>query len=167
MQIAVCPGSFDPVTNGHLDIIGRAARLFDKVVVGVFESMDKKPLFSLEERVKYIQLAVEKDLKLDNVEVESFETLLVEFAQKHGASAIIKGLRAVSDFEHEFQMTQFNQKLDPSIETVFMIANTQYGYLSSSAVKEIAMFGGCVEGLVTSEVREGLRKVFQAKKGGH
>ncbi len=161
MKIAVCPGSFDPVTSGHLDVIERGARLFGKVVVGVFEKTGKTPLFSLNKRVNFIESAIKENLCLNNVEVESFNTLLIDFAHKHGACAIIKGLRAVSDFEHEFQMAQFNRKLDPSIETIFMMASSQYAYLSSSAVKEIAKFGGRIEGLVTPEVEKGLRKVFE------
>ncbi len=166
MKAAICPGSFDPITNGHLDIIERASHLFDKVVVGVFVNTVKTPLFSLEERVNFIKLAVKDNLKVSNVEVESFDSLLVDFAEKHGACAIIKGLRAVSDFEHEFQMAQFNQKLDPDVETIFMMASSQYAYLSSSAVKEIAKFGGCVKGLVPSDAEEGLRKFFKDRRRG-
>ncbi|MDO8885344.1 pantetheine-phosphate adenylyltransferase [Candidatus Oleimmundimicrobium sp.] len=161
MKVAVCPGSFDPITSGHLDVIERGAYLFEKVVVGVFEKTEKNPLFSLDERIGFIESAIKENSKLSNVEVESFNSLLIDFAHRHKACAIIKGLRAVSDFEHEFQMAQFNRKLDKSIETIFVMASPKYAYLSSSAVKEIAKFGGCIEGLVTKEVEKGFRKVFK------
>ncbi|MDI6799181.1 MAG: pantetheine-phosphate adenylyltransferase [Actinomycetota bacterium] len=160
MNIAVCPGSFDPVTSGHLDIISRASRLFDRVIVGVYTNAKNDPLFTLDERLTFIRQAIEGDRTLSNVKVESFNSLLVNFARNHGASAIVKGLRAVSDFEHEFQMAQLNLKLEPKIETIFMMASTKYAYLSSSAVKEIAKFSGCVDGLVTEEVKIGLKKAF-------
>ncbi len=162
MKIAVCPGSFDPVTSGHLDIITRSAKLFDQVVVGVYRNAKNDPLFTLDERVSFIRNAIENDTNLKNVKVESFNSLLVDFAKKHEASAIIKGLRAVSDFEHEFQMAQLNLKLEPGIETIFMMASPKFAYLSSSAVKEIAKFSGCVDGLVTEEVKSGLRRVFSS-----
>lgn len=157
MRIAVYPGSFDPITNGHLDIIERAAQLYDEVVVGVAKNTRKSPLFSLKDRIRFAGNAL---AHLKNVRIESFNCLLVEFARRHDAHSIIKGLRAVSDFEHEFQMAQLNRKLDPSIETMFMMASPEYAYLSSSAVKEIAEYGGCLEGLVPPEVEEGLRKSF-------
>lgn len=160
MQVAICPGSFDPITVGHLDVIERAAKLYDKVVIGVAQDANKKPLFSLEDRVKFISNSVSK---LENVEVEAFDSLLVQFARKHKARTIIKGLRAVSDFELEFQMAQVNHYLDISIETVFMMASPKYAYLSSSAVKEIASYGGSVEGLVTTEVEIALKEFFKKK----
>lgn len=149
MRIAVYPGSFDPVTNGHLDIITRGAKVFDKLIVGVLVNVDKKGLFDIEERVELIK-KVTKDL--DNVEVVSFKGLLIDFMKVHNASVILKGLRAVSDFEYEFQMALMNNKLDPEVETVFMMTSAQYSYLSSSAVKQVAKFGGCIEGLVPDEV---------------
>jgi pantetheine-phosphate adenylyltransferase len=158
MQVAICPGSFDPITVGHLDIIERAAKLYDKVVVGVATDASKKPLFSLQDRVKFINNSV---AKVENVEVEAFDSLLVGFARKHQARTIIKGLRAVTDFEHEFQMAQLNHYLDNSIETVFMMASPKYAYLSSSAVKEIAAYGGSVKGLVTPEVEIALKELFE------
>jgi pantetheine-phosphate adenylyltransferase len=158
MQAAICPGSFDPITVGHLDIIERAAKLYDKLIVGVATDATKKPLFSLHERVKFISNSVSK---FRNVEVEAFDSLLVEFARKHEARTIIKGLRAVTDFEHEFQMAQLNHYLDNTIETVFMMASPKYAYLSSSAVKEIAHYGGSVRGLVTAEVELALREFFK------
>ncbi len=156
MQIAVCPGSFDPITIGHLDIIERASKIYDKVIVAVAINTSKQPTFTLEERLKFIKQGISG---LANVEVEAFDCLLVELARKHDAHTIIKGLRAVTDFEHEFQMAQLNHYLDNTIETVFMMANPQYAYLSSSAVKEIASYGGLVEGLVTPEVELALKKI--------
>lgn len=161
MRVAVCPGSFDPITNGHLDIIDRACYLYDRVVVGVAVNPEKKPLFKVEERVRFIERALEDR---DKVVVEPYDTLLVDFARKCKARVIIRGLRAVSDFEREFQIAQFNKKLDPTIETVFMMASPQYAYLSSSVVKEIAKYGGCVRGLVPEEVEEELYAKFVERK---
>ena len=155
MRRALCPGTFDPVTNGHLDVIDRAAGLFDEVVVAVALSPDKGggPLFTLEERVGFIEDEVRR---LGNVVVRSFDGLLVECAQENDARVIIKGLRAVTDFEREFQMAQLNYGLDPSIETMFIMSIPEYAYLSSSAVKEIARYGGTVKGLVPDVVCEAL-----------
>ncbi|MDI6822117.1 MAG: pantetheine-phosphate adenylyltransferase [Actinomycetota bacterium] len=163
MRVAVCPGSYDPITTGHLDIIERALNLYDKVVVGIAKSPPKKPLFSLEERIRF---ATNATSGMKNVVVDTFDTLVVEFARKHNAHVIIRGLRAVSDFEHEFQMAQLNRKLDPTIETLFMMASPECAYLSSSAVKEIAEYGGCVKGLVPSEVEESLLKIHSPSKRG-
>ncbi|MBI4744879.1 MAG: pantetheine-phosphate adenylyltransferase [Actinobacteria bacterium] len=157
MKIAVCPGSFDPITSGHLDIIERATFLYDKIIVAVAKNTLKKPLFSVEERMKFAEEAV-KNFK--GVEVKLFDCLLVEFAQKNQAQVIVRGLRAITDFEHEFQMAQLNRKLDRNIETIFMMASPEYGYLSSSAVKEIAKFNGQIEGLVPKEVEISLRRLF-------
>lgn len=162
-MVAIVPGSFDPITTGHLDVIKRATQLFDRVVIGVAKNPGKRTLFSIEERVRFVEEAT-KDTK--GVSVEIFDTLLVEFARKHGAHAIIKGLRAVSDFEHEFQMAQLNRELDPSMETIFVMASTEYAYLSSSAVKEIAEYQGSVKGLVPDVVEESLREKFAGLKGG-
>lgn len=145
MRRAVYPGSFDPITNGHLDIIKRAANVFDEVVVGVLINPDKKGLFNNEERVELIERSI---ANLPNVKVESFSGLLIDFMKEKGAKVIVKGLRAVSDFEYEFQMSLMNNKLDPTIETVFMMTNSKYSYLSSSSVKQVATFGGCIKGLV-------------------
>ncbi|MHB1016378.1 MAG: pantetheine-phosphate adenylyltransferase [Coriobacteriia bacterium] len=155
MNRALCPGTYDPVTNGHLDVIERAAAIFDEVVVGVALSPDKGggPLFDLEERVAFIEGALSH---LDNVVVRPFDSLLVEFAQEMDAKAIIKGLRAVTDFEREFQMAQLNYRLDQSVETMFIMSVPEYAYLSSSAVKEIARHGGSVVGLVPDTVCEAL-----------
>lgn len=155
MRRALCPGSFDPVTSGHLDIIERAASLFDEVVVAAALSPDKGggPLFTIDERVGFIRDAV---AHLTNVVVRPFDTLLVEFAQMNDAHVIIKGLRAVTDFEREFQMAQLNYRLDESTETMFIMSIPEYAYLSSSAVKEIAQHGGSVRGLVPDAVCEAL-----------
>jgi pantetheine-phosphate adenylyltransferase len=153
--VAVCPGSYDPVTNGHLDIISRAARVFEKVVVGVVNNPVRKqtPLFSAEERCRFI-LDATRDL--GNVEVEVFASLLVEFARDNGANAIVKGLRAISDFEYEFEMAQLNRKLDPGIESIYIIASPHYSFLSSTGVKEMATFGGDVSDLVPEPVAAAL-----------
>jgi pantetheine-phosphate adenylyltransferase len=152
---AVCPGSYDPVTNGHVDIITRASHVFEKVVVGVVNNPVRKqtPLFSAEERRQFI-LDATRDL--GNVEVEVFASLLVEFARDNGASAIVKGLRAISDFEYEFEMAQLNRKLDPEIESIYIIASPHYSFLSSTGVKEMATFGGDVSDLVPEPVAAAL-----------
>lgn len=148
-KIAVYPGSFDPVTNGHLDIIQRAANIFDKVVVAVLENPLKNPLFTKEERVSMLK---EVTYSFENVEIDSFTGLLIHYMNTKNAKVIIKGLRAVSDFEYEFQMALLNSKLDSQIETLFMMTNNKYSYLSSSAVKQIAMFGGCIRELVPDSI---------------
>ncbi|AWI03956.1 pantetheine-phosphate adenylyltransferase [Clostridium drakei] len=149
MRTAVYPGSFDPITNGHLDIIKRSSKVFDELVVGVLINPQKKGLFDIEERVELIKRAV-KDIP--NVKVESFSGLLINFLRQKNAKVIVKGLRAVSDFEYEFQMSLMNSKLDPNIETVFMMASSGNSFLSSSSVKQVAMFGGCIKGLVPDSV---------------
>ncbi|ACD53772.1 pantetheine-phosphate adenylyltransferase [Clostridium botulinum] len=149
MKVAVYPGSFDPITNGHLDIIERGSKVFDKLIIGVLVNVDKKGLFEIEERVELIK-KVTKHIK--NVEVISFNGLLIDFLKAYNAKIILKGLRAVSDFEYEFKMALMNNKLDPDIETVFMMTSAQYSYLSSSSVKQVAKFGGCIEGLVPKEI---------------
>lgn len=150
-RIAVYPGSFDPITNGHIDIIRRSSRTFDKVYVAVLVNGSKKPLFSIEERMDFIK-RVTKDL--DNVEVDTFSGLLVDYMLKKKAGIIIKGLRAVSDFEYEFQMALMNHKLSKDIETLFMMTSARYQYLSSSIVKEVARHGGCLDGLVPDEMKD-------------
>ena len=156
-RTAVCPGSYDPVTNGHLDIIARAARVFDRVVVGVVNHPVRKAktLFTAEERRAFVLQATRK---LENVEVEVFDTLLVDFAQKHGASAFVKGLRAISDFEYELEMNQLNRKLAPNIESMYLMASPQFSFLSSSGVKEMATFGASVADLVPDGVSEALQE---------
>jgi pantetheine-phosphate adenylyltransferase len=154
---AICPGTYDPVTNGHLDIITRAARVFDRVVVGVVNQPVRKQttLFTGEERRDFIQHAVLQN-QLDNVTVAVFSSLLVEFARDQGAGAIVKGLRAISDFEYEFEMNQLNRKLAPEIESVYIIASPEYSFLSSTGVKEMATFGGNVSDLVPEGVAQAL-----------
>ena len=151
----VCPGSYDPVTNGHVDIITRAASNFEKVVVGVVNNpvRKSKTLFTADERRDLIRQATEH---LENVEVEIFSTLLVEFARDQGAAAVLKGLRAISDFEYEFEMAQLNRKLDPEIESLYVIASPHYSFLSSTGVKEMATFGGDVSDLVPEPVSRAL-----------
>jgi pantetheine-phosphate adenylyltransferase len=149
---ALCPGTFDPVTNGHLDVIGRAAELFETVIVAVVENPSKTPLFSVDERVRLIEEAL-KDLS--NVRVGSFRGLLVDHARSEGASVIVKGLRAISDYEYEIQMAQMNQRIG-QIDTLFMATSPKWSFLSSSLVREVARFGGEVEGLVPDHVRKRL-----------
>ncbi|RJQ54267.1 MAG: pantetheine-phosphate adenylyltransferase [Actinobacteria bacterium] len=158
-SIAVCPGTFDPVTNGHMDIIDRAAKLFDTVVIGVAKSPAKCPLFSLEERLRFVEDAIGER---SGVRVEAFDELLVDFAKRHDSRSVIKGLRATSDFEREFQMAQFTRRLDPEVETLFMMATPEYMFLSSSAVKEIASYGGSVRGLVPEAVETALFSKYQS-----
>jgi pantetheine-phosphate adenylyltransferase len=157
---AICPGSYDPVTHGHLDIITRASEVFDRVVVGVVNQpvRKQKTLFSAEERVGFIQAQIGS---LRNVQVMPFATLLVDFAREHKANAIVKGLRAISDFEYEFEMNQLNRKLAPDIESIYMFASPQYSFLSSSGVKELAMFGGDLTGLVPDEVAARLEEALK------
>jgi pantetheine-phosphate adenylyltransferase len=147
----VCPGSYDPVTNGHLDIIARASSAFERVIVGVVNNplRKQKTLFTAEERQAFIE---EATAELGNVEVRVFSNLLVEFAREQGATAIVKGLRAISDFEYEFEMAQLNRKLDPGIESIYMISSPHYSFLSSTGVKEMATFGGDVSDLVPAPV---------------
>lgn len=151
MKIAVYPGSFDPITNGHLDIIKRASKVFDKVIVSILVNSSKTPCFEMEERRALIERVMGD---LPNVEVDCFEGLLVNYVRKKGAHVIIKGLRAISDFEYEFQMALANTKIAPDIETLFMMTNQEYSYLSSSIVKELASLGGSLEGLVPDEIMQ-------------
>ena len=154
-RVAVCPGSYDPVTNGHLDIIERAARIFGRVIVGVVDQPLRKSqtLFTAEERRGFLLQATQK---LDNVEVDTFDTLLVDFARKHGARSLVKGLRAISDFEYEFEMNQLNRKLAPDIESVYLMASPEYSFLRSTGVRELATFGADIEDLVPEGVAQAL-----------
>jgi pantetheine-phosphate adenylyltransferase len=156
-RVAVCPGSYDPVTNGHVDVIGRAARLFDKVIVGVVDVQVRKqaPLFTAQERKQMLEEALDANGH-DNVEVKVFSNLLVEFARENGAIAIVKGLRAISDFEYEFEMNQLNRKLADDIESVYVFASSDYSFIRSTGVKEMATFGGDVSNLVPPHVAEAL-----------
>jgi pantetheine-phosphate adenylyltransferase len=161
---AICPGSYDPVTNGHVDVIRRAAGIFERVVVGVVrEPSHKGLLFTVDERVEFLRDAL---AEIENVEVEVFSELVVDFARRWGARTMVKGLRAISDFEWEFQMHHLNQTLAPEIETMYLIANSQYSFVSSSGVKEIASFGGNVEELVPAPVARRFRELFPAPRPG-
>jgi pantetheine-phosphate adenylyltransferase len=156
-SIAVCPGSYDPVTNGHLDVIRRASSLYDEVVVAVVNRSVRKSsaLFGIEDRLAFIERAT---ADLPGVRVEPFSTLVVDFARSVGARAIVKGLRAISDFEYELEMNQLNRRQDPEIESVYLMASPQYSFLSSSGVKELATFGGKIDDLVPEEVARRLQE---------
>lgn len=159
-RIAVYPGSFDPVTFGHLDIIRRAAKQFDTLIVAVLNNLTKSPLFSVEERTGLLR-EVTKDLP--NVEIDSFRDLLVRYMRSRNAQVSVRGIRSVTDFEYELQMASTNRQLDEGIETIFMMTNPKYSYLSSSIVKEIAKFDGAVSDLVPPAVEAALRRKFAAK----
>lgn len=145
MQIAVCPGSFDPVTNGHVDIFERASAIFDEVVIGVFHNPNKKPMFTMEQRVELLKEAT-KHIK--NIRVEAFSGLLNEYVKQQNANVIIRGLRATKDFEYEYQRALLMKKIDSEIETVFMMTSHEYSFISSSGIKELAKFNGNIKGLV-------------------
>ena len=153
MHTALCPGSFDPPTNGHIDVIERAARYFDSVVVAVIANPSKQPMFSVEERTTMLSDAL---AHVDNVEISSFDGLLVDFARSRQLSIVVKGLRAVSDFEYELQMAQMNSALEPGLDTMFVTAKPSWAFLSSSLVKEVARYGGSIEGLVPPGVAKAL-----------
>ncbi|MDQ4040851.1 MAG: pantetheine-phosphate adenylyltransferase [Actinomycetota bacterium] len=159
-RIAICPGSYDPITNGHLDVINRAAAMYDELIVAVVDVPIRKgkTLFSTAERVAFVERAT---TELGNVRVEPFSNLVVDFARAKGAMAIVKGLRAISDFEYEFEMHQLNRKQAPEIESVYLMASPQYSFLSSSGVKELATFGGDVDDMVPPGVVERLKEELQ------
>lgn len=160
MKIALYPGTFDPVTLGHLDIIRRAAGVCDKLVIGVLPNSAKRPWFSVEERIELIK-KVTSDL--DNVEVESFDGLTVDFGKKISASVIVRGLRAITDFEYELQIAQINHRLNPDIDTIFFTTSVEYSYVSSSIAKEVASYGGDVSGLVPHEIIDDLFKKHKSR----
>jgi pantetheine-phosphate adenylyltransferase len=151
---AIYPGSFDPVTNGHLDLIARGARIFDRLVVAVLQNLDKEPLFPATERVQMLR---EVTSEWPNVEVDLFDGLLVDYVRRQNAQVILRGIRAISDYEYELQMALMNRRLEPSVETVFMMPAERYSYLSSRLVREVAKLGGNIEGLVPAPVVERLR----------
>ncbi|MFD2208718.1 pantetheine-phosphate adenylyltransferase [Virgibacillus halophilus] len=156
-RLAVCPGSFDPITNGHLDIIERGAKIFDRVTVAVFNNQSKSPLFTVEERLALIEASTRH---LPNVSVDASNGLLIDYAKKKNAQVVLRGLRAVSDFEYEMQITSANRKLDPDVETLFMMTNNQYSFLSSSIIKEIAKYGSNVSDLVPEPVVTALQNKY-------
>lgn len=160
-RTAIYPGTFDPITNGHLDIIRRAVKIFDTVIVAVAHNEGKNPLFGIEERVSMVREAVRD---IPGVEVDAFHSLIIEYCQKKKAVALIRGLRAVSDFEYEFQMALMNRKLDKDVESVFLMPKEKYSYLSSSLIKEIAAFGGDISCMVPETVHNRLTRKFAEKK---
>lgn len=157
MAIAICPGSFDPITLGHLDIIKRASSIFDELIVGVYDRPGKRLLFSTEERVQMIQQSI---AHLKNAKAQSYSGLTVDFAKKVGAQVLVRGLRMSSDFEREFEMAMMNKKLAPELELVCFMASLQYQFLSSSLLKEVAQLGGCLEEMVPGHVAKALRRKF-------
>lgn len=161
MVLAIYPGSFDPVTNGHLDIIDRASKVFDRLIVTVLENPRKIPTFSMDEKVKMLNKIV---APYHNVEVDSYRGLLIDYAKKRGARIIIKGLRAISDFEFEFQMALTNRKLNCEVETMFMMTNNMYSFISSGIVKEVAGYGGDIRDLVPAEVYDMIIQKFASYK---
>jgi pantetheine-phosphate adenylyltransferase len=159
-KIAIYPGTFDPVTNGHIDLIKRTLKIFDEVIIAVAPSQKKQPLFTVEERLKLIKQSIRE---IKGARVESFASLLVEYAKSRRSVAIVRGLRAVSDFEYELQMALMNRRLNANIETVFMMPSEEYTFLSSTLVKEVASFGGSVKGLVPGVVEKALKEKFKKK----
>lgn len=157
MRIAIYPGTFDPITNGHIDVIQRTLKIFDEVIIAVAPSQKKEPLFTTEERAGLIRKSIED---LGRVSVEAFDRLLIDYARRRGAIALVRGLRAVSDFEYELQMALMNRRMDADIETVFMMPSEENTFLSSTMVKEVASLGGSVRGLVPEPVEEALHKKF-------
>ena len=157
-RIALCPGTYDPITEGHRDVIFRCSKVFDKVIVAVSNNIRKKTLYSIERRLDFVKRAL---TELKNVEFISFNGLLVNLAKEKSANVVIKGLRAISDFEYEFQMAQINKKLNPELETMFLVTNPKFAYLSSSAVKEVARLKGCISGLVPKEIELDIIKSFK------
>ncbi len=168
-NLAVYPGSFDPITNGHVDIINRGLRIFEKIIVAVLENPKKESLFSTKERIAMINSIYQNE---KNVEVKAFEGLLVEFVKKNKAKIVMRGLRAISDFEYEFQMALMNKKLDSKIETFFMVPSLKYSFLSSKLAKEVCMLGGSLSGLIAPQIEKSImekfknnKKIYTIKKG--
>ncbi|WP_288798182.1 pantetheine-phosphate adenylyltransferase [uncultured Megasphaera sp.] len=160
MRIGICPGSFDPVTNGHIDIFERGSKLVDKLIIAVFENPSKKPLFTMQEREEMLMATTKH---IPQVEVVSFQGLLNEYAMQRGAKFIIRGLRALSDFEYEFQRALLMKKVEPDLETVFIMTGTQYSYISSTGIRELACFGGTLDGMVPAYVEKRLKERFKDK----
>jgi len=159
-KIALCPGTYDPMTEGHRDVVLRCSKVFDKVIVAVSNNIRKKTLYSVNRRLNFVKKVL---AGVKNVEVISFSGLLVDVAKESGAGVIVKGLRAISDFEYEFQMAQINKKLSPELETMFLVTNPKFAYLSSSAVKEVAKLKGCISGLVPKEIELDIIESFEKK----
>lgn len=164
MRIGIYPGSFDPLTLGHWDIIMRSAKLVDKLIIGVLNNSEKRPLFSAEERVNMLR---EITSEYENIEVEMFDGLLVEFVDLKSVDVIIRGLRAISDFEYELQIAQINHKMNPRVETIFLTASVNYSYLSSSIVKEVAQYGGDIHDLVPEQFVDRIYKKFEINKNAN
>jgi pantetheine-phosphate adenylyltransferase len=162
MKIGIYPGSFDPITLGHLDIIIRASRLVDKLIIGVLENKSKKPLFDSDEKVEMIEQVIRENTDLTNVQVEAFDGLLVDFARRKNADIIVRGLRAITDFEYELQIAQMNHRLDKKIDTVFFTTSVEYSYLSSSAIKEIAAFGGDIRQFVPESIVQSIYDKYKS-----
>ena len=160
MRSAIYPGSFDPVTNGHINLVHRGLAMFDKLIVAVARNMKKEPLFSIEERVDLLQRCLASETR---IEIDTFDGLLVDYAERKGVPVLLRGLRAISDFEYEFQMANMNRKLSPRIETIFMMTSEDHFYISSGFVREVAILGGSVEGLVPDPVLQRLRERFPKK----
>ena len=161
MRIAIYPGTFDPVTLGHLDIISRATKLFDKLIIGVAQDTGKNTVFDIDERLNLIKNQV---TEMANVEVKPFGGLLVNFAKKENCCTIIRGIRVISDFEYEFQLSLMNKKLAPDLETVFLMTSSEYLFLSSSVIKQVSSLGGCIEGLVPTDVSKALYKKLKSNR---
>jgi len=159
-RVAIYPGSFDPITNGHVDIVQRALAMFDRVIVAIAENVRKTPLFTLDERIQHIHDAVDGDPR---VEVDAFEGLLIEYVQRRGSKIVVRGLRALADFEYEFQLAHMNRRLGRGIDTVFLMTNEKDFYVASSLVKEVAQFGGDITGLVPPGVQRALIEKFRRK----
>jgi len=157
-RIALCPGTYDPMTEGHKDVVLRCSKVFDKVIVAVSNNIRKKTLYSVDRRINFVKKVL---TGIKNVEVIPFSGLLVDIAKERGADVIVKGLRAISDFEYEFQMAQINKKLNPELETMFLVTNPKFAYLSSSAVKEVANLKGCISGLVPKEIESDIVESFE------
>lgn len=160
MRIGVCPGSFDPVTNGHLDIFSRASKMFDLLIVAVFHNPNKKPLFTMQERVEMLNQATQD---MPNIKVDSFSGLLNDYVRRQNSTFIVRGLRALSDFEYEFQRALLIKKIDPAMETIFMMTSSEYSFISSSGIKELAKFGGPIGGLVPECLEEKIIKRIREK----
>lgn len=161
-RIAVYPGTFDPVTNGHLDLADRGRRHFDRLVIAILRNAGKEPLFTVDQRIRLLRQAV---ADWDNVEVDSFDGLLVDYARKVGATMILRGIRAVTDLEYEMQMAMMNRRMDPKLETVFVVPSETYSYVSSRIVREVASLGGSTEGLVPQNVEQALSRHFKRSGG--